>query len=59
MQGSHDFFLFLRFFFLLLFLPCGDFDQLFLCPNGHLFRGEGSGHLVPGRDGIRFSFPHQ
>ena len=23
------------------------------------FRGEGSGRLFPGRDGIRFSFPHQ
>jgi len=30
-----------------------------MASEARLFRGEGSGHLFPGRDGIRFSFPHQ
>lgn len=30
-----------------------------MASEARLFRGEGSGRLFPGRDGIRFSFPHQ
>ena len=30
-----------------------------MASEARLFQGEGSGRLFPGRDGIRFSFPHQ